>query len=48
MEGDYGPWARTWKDGWYDDDDLLGVGLSVDEKCDKMVVVCKAAKEAMG
>lgn len=48
LDGADGPWARPWVDGSSVDEDLLGVGLSVDEKCAKMVAVCKTAKAAMG
>lgn len=47
MGGDYGPWARPWMDGYFEDEDLLGVGLTVDAKCAKMVAVCNTAKAAM-
>jgi len=43
-----GPWARPFYEGAYEDEDLLGSGLTVDEKCAKMVEVCKTAKAGMG
>ena len=48
MEGEHGPWARPWEDGFYVDEDLLGDGLSVDARCAKMVAVCKTAKASTG